>query len=282
MTRSYKTILVHCDASNSVARRLDVAAEMAARFDGHLIGVHPRPPFEAPVYLDAGSGFPIDDFFASYQKAVKADEAAASSAFAKAIKGKNFPTEWRVVDGYADVQMIVQARYADLAVIGQSEAEQKAATPTDLPEAVALATGRPVLVVPHIGVRRPPGKVVLLCWNASREAARAASDALPFLKAADKVIVLVVEPKTSAAGHGAEPGSDVATWLSRHGAKVVVRREPAPDSDVGAVILSRAADYDVDLIVMGIYGHSRMREMVLGGASRELLSSMTVPLLISH
>jgi nucleotide-binding universal stress UspA family protein len=122
----------------------------------------------------------------------------------------------------------------------------------------------------------------MLCWNASREAARAASDALPFLKAADKVIVLVVEPKTLAADHDAEPGSDVAAWLSRHGAKVVVQREPALDSDVGAVILSRAADNDVDLIVMGLYGHSRMRELVLGGVSRTLLSSMTVPALMSH
>jgi nucleotide-binding universal stress UspA family protein len=259
-----------------------VATELTERFDGHLIGVHPRPPFEAPVYLDAGSGFPMDDFFASYQEAVKADEAAASSAFAKAIKDKNLAAEWRIVDGYADAQMIVQARYADLTVVGQSEAEQKAATPTDLPEAIALATGRPVLVVPHIGVRRPPGKVAMLCWNASREAARAASDALPFLKAADKVIVLVVEPKTSAAGHGPEPGADVAMWLSRHGVKVVVQREPAPDADAGAVILSRAADHDVDLIVMGVYGHSRVRELVLGGASRTLLASMTVPVLMSH
>ena len=224
----------------------------------------------------------MDDFFKSYQEAVKADEAAASSAFAKAIKGKHLAAEWRVVDGYADAQLIVQARYADLAVLGQSEAEQKAATPTDLPEAVALATGRPVLVVPHIGVRRPPGKVAMLCWNASREAARAASDALPFLKAADKVIVLVVEPKTSAAGHGAGARlgcGHLAQSPRRQGHRPARARA---DSDVGAVILSRAADYDVDLIVMGVYGHSRMREMVLGGASRELLSSMTVPLLMSH
>ncbi len=194
MAISYKTILVHCDAGNLVSRRLDVATELAVRFDGHLVGVHARPPFEVPVYLDAGSGFPVDEFFASYEEAVKADEAAASSAFAKAIKGKSHATEWRVVNGYAAAQVIVQARYADLVVLGQAEVDQKV-TPTDLPETVALATGRPVLVVPNVGIRRPPGKVAMLCWNASREAARAASDALPFLKAADKVIVLMVEPK---------------------------------------------------------------------------------------
>jgi nucleotide-binding universal stress UspA family protein len=83
-------------------------------------------------------------------------------------------------------------------------------------------------------------------------------------------------------GHGAEPGADVATWLTRHGVEVTVQRDVAADSDVGAVILSRAADHDVDLIVMGLYGHSRLREMVLGGASRTLLGSMTVPVLMAH
>jgi nucleotide-binding universal stress UspA family protein len=137
-------------------------------------------------------------------------------------------------------------------------------------------------VVPHVGTNKPPGKVVMLCWNASRESARAASDALPFLKTASEVIVLVVDPQVSPEGHGAEPGADVATWLARHGIKVTVQRDVAADADVGNVILSRAADHGVDLIVMGVYGHSRLREMVLGGVSRTLLSSMTVPVLMSH
>jgi nucleotide-binding universal stress UspA family protein len=123
---------------------------------------------------------------------------------------------------------------------------------------------------------------VLVCWNASREAARAAADSLPLLKAAEKVIVLAVDPATPHAGHGPEPRADVAAWLSRHGVKVTVQRDVAPDSDVGGVILSRAADHGADLIVMGIYGHSRLREMVLGGASRTLLHSMTVPVFMAH
>ena len=105
---------------------------------------------------------------------------------------------------------------------------------------------------------------------------------LPFLKAAKEVIVLVVDPHTSANGHGPEPGADIATWLSRHGVKVAVQRDVAPDTDVGNVILSRAADHGADLMVMGVYGHSRLREMVLGGVSRTVLSSMTVPVLMSH
>jgi nucleotide-binding universal stress UspA family protein len=275
---SYKTILVHCDAGKSVSHRLGVATELAQRFGARLVGLHVRQPFDAPVYFNGS--LPMDNLFRIYDEGAKADEAAAAAAFEKAIKGKHLSTEWRMADGYPENEVALQARYADLVVLGQAEPEPTA-TPSDLPETVALAIGRPVLVVPHIGAK-PPGKVVLLCWNASREAARAAADSLPFLRAAEQVIVLAVDPATSSAGHGAEPGADVATWLSRHGVKVTVQRDVAADSDVGGVILSRAADHDADLIVMGIYGHSRMREMVLGGVSRTLLRSMTVPVVMAH
>ena len=101
------------------------------------------------------------------------------------------------------------------------------------------------------------------------------------MKTAKQVIVLIVGPKTGDAP-GAEPGGNVAAWLSRHGVKVTVQRDTSADADAGSAILSRAADHDADLIVMGIYGHSRLREMVLGGASRLLLSGMAVPVLMAH
>ncbi|MEI7876160.1 MAG: universal stress protein [Alphaproteobacteria bacterium] len=277
---AYKTILVHCDAAKNVAHRLDVAAELAQQHDAHLVGFHARPPFRTPVFFDGG--FPMDDFFKSYEASAAADQATALAAFEKATKGRHLSTEWRVVEGFVDSELAVQARYADLLVLGQTDPDNSLNTPSDLPEATALASGRPVLVVPHIGVATPPGKTVLLCWNASREAARAASEALPILKAAAKVIVLVIDAKPSPDGHGAEPGADAAAWLARHGVKVTVQRDTAADDDVGATILSRAADHAIDLIVMGLYGHSRMREMVLGGASRTLLGSMIVPVLMAH
>ncbi len=272
---SYATILVHCDASKASSHRLAVAADLAQRFGARLVGLHVRRHFETPAFL--GSGFAAGDFL---KTCVEVDESEASAAFTKATQSKELATEWRSVDGYVDSELAAQARYADLVVVGQAGAGPTT-TPPDLPETVALATGRPVLVMPFVGAK-PPGKVVLLCWNASREAARAAADALPFLKAAQKVIVLVVNPTASAEGHGAEPGADVGTWLARHGVRVTVQRDMAPDADVGGVILSRAADHGADLIVMGIYGHSRVREMVLGGASRTLLASMTVPVFMSH
>lgn len=277
---SYKTILVHCDAGPKVAQRLAVAVDLAERNGAHLVGVHARPPFQAPVFFEGG--MPMDTLFASYEAGAKADEASARAAFEKTLKGRHLSHEWRVTEGFIDSELVIQARYADLLVLGQTDPDAQTPTPSDLPEAVVLATGRPCLVVPHIGVSRAPGSNVLLCWNATRESARAAADALPFLRKAARVTVLVIDPRTSPNGHGAEPGADAAQWLARHGVKVTVQRDVAADSDVGGVILSRAADLDADLIVMGVYGHSRVREMVLGGASRTLLASMTVPVFISH
>jgi nucleotide-binding universal stress UspA family protein len=276
----YQTILVHCDAGKKVSCHLDVAAELAGRFGSVFVGLHAQPPFETPAFAEGA--FSMGPIFKAYEDGAKADLAASRAAFDKALKGKHLPTEWRVIDDYPEEALAIAARYADLLVVGQSTPDNDVGTPANLPETVALATGRPVMVVPHIGATKPPGKKVMLCWNASRESARAAADAMPFLKAASEVVVLIVDPKTSGSGHGAEPGADVATWLARHGVKVTVQRDVAADSDIGNVILSRAADLDVDLIVMGAYGHSRMRELVMGGVSRTLLSTMTVPVLMSH
>ena len=277
---SYKTILVHCDAGRSVGGRLAVAADVAQRFDARLVGLHAREPFEVVSYVDGGMAFaPLMEAFEAGRDAA---EKTARAAYDKAIKGRTLTSEWRVTDAFADDALAVNARYADLVVVGQADPEDVAGSASDTPEAVAFATGRPVLVVPQIGALSPVGKTVIVCWNASRESARAAGDALPFLRDADKVIVLVIDPEVSADGHGQEPGADVALWLARHGVNVTVQRDVAADARVGETILSRAADCGADLIVMGVYGHSRLREFVLGGASRTLLASMTVPVLMSH
>jgi nucleotide-binding universal stress UspA family protein len=276
----YKTILVHCDADPRVAHRLAIAVELAKRDQAHLVGVHIQEPFEAPPMF-AGSAA-MGNLFALFEETAKTNLATAKAAFAKAVKGTELSTQWRSEDGYVDARLPVHARYADLMVLGQSDPGAPSFAPLDLPETMALSTGRPIVVVPHVGAPAECGRTVMLCWNASRESARAASDALPLLQAASKVIVLCVDARSSNYGHGAEPGADVASWLARHGVKVTVQRDVAFDSGVGSVILSRAADHEVDLVVMGLYGHSRLREMVLGGASRTLLASMTVPVFMSH
>lgn len=275
----YRTILVYCDAGRGAAARTRIAFDLAGRFGGHVIGLHVRHAFQAPAFTDAGPA--MDSLYKSYETAVKADEAIATASFKEAAGAGGSSSEWRVADGFVDEILSVQARTADLVIVGQAEPDSgPTATPPDLAEDVAMAGVCPVLIVPHIGAAKPPGKTVMLCWNDSREAKRAAVGALPLLKEAEKTIVLIVDRKTGPDRE--EPGADVAAWLACHGAKVTVQRDTSVDSDVGAVILSRAADHDVDLIVMGVYGHSRMREFVLGGASRTLLASMTAPLLVAH
>ncbi|HTB36318.1 MAG TPA: universal stress protein [Reyranella sp.] len=276
---AYKTILVHCDVSRGTAGRLRIAADLADRFGGHVIGLYVRRAFQAPAFTDAGPA--MDSLYRTYETTVRAEEAMATAAFRDAVGNQGLSSEWRVADGYVDEILAAEARVADLVIVGQAEPDSPpTTTPADLAEGIAMAAECPVLIVPYIGAAKPPGKTVMLCWNDSREAKHAATAALPLLAAADKVIVLIIDPKADR--NREEPGADVAVWLARHGVKVTVQRDSAADSDVGGVILSRAADHDIDLIVMGIYGHSRMRERVLGGASRTLLASMTAPLLVAH
>lgn len=247
--------------------------ELAQRFGAHLIGLHVQPPIDIPT-LSTGV-IPPSSLYAAYEAATTAERDSASATFKRAVNGSHLSTEWRVVKGYHLDELVIQARHADLLLLGQAEPEATS-TPRDVPETVSISSGRATLVVPHTGVRANPGKSILLCWNASRESARAASEALPFLVMADKVTVLVVDAKEVA------PGVDVSTWLARHGVKATIQHDEAADADVGDVILSRAADHGVDLIVMGLYGHSRLRELILGGASRTLLANMTVPVLMAH
>jgi len=275
---SYKTILVHCDAGRTTAGRVAVALSLAERFDAHLVGLHVRQRFEAPMFTDATVA--LDALYKSYEESVKTEEAAASAAFQGALADKRRSSEWRVVDGYAEDTLTAVTRYVDLVVVGQREPEPTPeASPSNLPEKLALHSERPVLVVPHIGAAQPPGRTIMVCWNGLREASRATTGALPLLKAAERVIVLTIDAEKASQS---DAGRQAGEWLRRHGVKAAVQHDNAAASDVGNVILSRAADSAADLIVMGIYGHSRMREFVLGGASRTLLASMTVPLLIAH
>jgi nucleotide-binding universal stress UspA family protein len=277
---TYKTILVHCDSGELAPKRLAIAADLAKIHDAKLVVLHARPPFEMPML--SGDEYSLPMLIEAHNDQVEREETMSHAYFCKTMNGRTVQAEWRALDGRPEDVLTLNARYADLIVVGQSDPENPPSTPGNLPESVAMASGRPTLVVPHDGLAKAIGKNVMLCWNASRESARAASDALPFLKAAQNVIVLVIEPTISPDGHGAEPGADVAMWLAKHGVKVTVQREAAPDADVGKVICSRAADHDIDLIVMGVYGHSRVREWVMGGASRSMLSTMTVPVLMSH
>ena len=276
----YKTILVHCDAGKTSAVRIGVALDLAARFGAHVIGAYVRPRFEAPIFSDGSLA--VDALYQNYERSVKADEQAAEAQFKSGTAGKGATMEWRTADGYADEALARLAHGADLVVLGQHDRDASTlGSLPDLPERLALASARPLLVVPYIGVSSAPGGKVLLCWNGRREAARAATGSLPLLEKADSVSVLTIGPANED-DERADALDEFMGWLTRHGVKAKPLHDSADDSDIGDIILSRAADGSADLIVMGLYGHSRTREMVMGGASRTVLSSMTVPVLMAH
>jgi len=190
--------------------------------------------------------------------------------------------EWRSSTADALAVVTLHARYADLVIIAQDDGTGASGVSDQFAERLLLSAGRPVLVVPYAREKRPIGDNVLVAWNASREATRALTDALPLLQGAKQVHVAAFNPGAPNGQHGEVPGADIGLYLSRHGVKVTVSQYRADDIDVGNQLLSRVADLDADLIVMGAYGRSRVSELILGGVTRTILESMTVPVLMSH
>ncbi len=180
-------------------------------------------------------------------------------------------TEWLALEGDVGEVASLCARYSDLAVIGQTDPEgPTAGSARDLPERMLLGSGRPALVVPYAGRFDSIGQRVLVAWNGSREATRAVNDALPLLERASRVIVLSVNPPDPGSGRGAPPGADIALHLARHGVRAEASAVTTEDVRVDDMLLSQASDVNADLLVMGAYGHSRLGELVLGGATRHM------------
>jgi nucleotide-binding universal stress UspA family protein len=201
------------------------------------------------------------------------------AAFEAALARKGIMGEWRQVEGTTPENLALHGRYADLLVLGQDDPESDSA---GLLETVLFDSGRPVLAIPFAGNFKSIGKRVLIGWNASREATRALHDALPLIAKADTATVFLANPKRGLGAHGEEPGADIARHLVRHGLKVEVAKAVADDVADSALLLNHASDMGADLLVMGAYGHSRLREFILGGVTRSLLREMTIPVLLSH
>ena len=279
---AYKTIVVHLDSGNRCAERLDVASRLALDFGAHLVGLYvtesPFPP--GPLITRPGA-----EFIECLQARQRRQAQQVSDLFSeRTMRAGLHGTEIRRADGDVVAALALHARYADLLVIGQTDpdaAGEAPFTPPDLPDETVLATPRPVLVVPYAGTFPRLGEHVLVAWDASRQAARSLSAALPLLEKARRVTVLVVNPDQSG-NHGAAPGADVSVYLARHGVRVTARADEIVGIDVGNWLLSRSFDLQADLIVMGAYGHSLARERLFGGVTRSLLGQMTVPVLMEH
>jgi nucleotide-binding universal stress UspA family protein len=279
----YKSLLVPVDQRERSRRSLEVAAELAVAFDAHLTGlyVRPRPAVPSAARIEPGVELMIE-----YQRKASAEMAAAAKGrFDEVVTRYALArSEWRTDEGDPADVCVTHARYADLVIVNQTDPEDESGSgPTHFAESMIMSVGRPVLIIPYVGRFETVGQTVLVPWNATREAARAVSDALPLLQRAKTVRVLAIDPVSSAgAEHGEVPSADISLFLARHGVNAVAARTPSAGLEPGDVILSHAADHGVDLIVMGAYGHSKLREFVMGGATRTVLHQMTVPVLMSR
>ncbi len=275
---SYSTIVVHVDHARHAEARMRQAAMLAAAFNAHLIG----SAFTGlSRYAATTAGLELRMLAPQEMAAIRVRHQAALDRFDAIAASEGVASvERRLLEDDPGGGLALQARYADLVVLSQSDPNDPACAhlPGGLPEQVVMDGGRPVLILPYTSQNAPLGKRILLAWDASLEATRAVYNALPMLCAASKVTICTFR---SAEEGGFEPGADLALYLSRHGVRCEIRQSAAAIAD-GGQLLNIASDLQADLIVMGCYGHSRFREIMLGGVTQTILNSMTVPVMMSH
>ena len=270
-----KEVLVHADDDNQRDARFALATEVARTHGAHLVGLFALEYSELPGYVSAQiTAELLDRARETYVR--QADKARES--FESAADSADVRSEWRQETGAASELLAQHGLYSDLIMVSQPENGRNGGRPRSFPGELALASGRPVITIPYAGDHSGFGKRVLVAWNGSREASRAVHDALPFLTRAESVVVLAVDPPDEA--H--IPGADISAHLAHHDVRVEARHSIAPDIAVGDELLNMASDLGSDLIVMGAYGRSRLREAVFGGATQHILGHMTVPVLMSH
>jgi nucleotide-binding universal stress UspA family protein len=280
-----KDILVHLDAGAAMPVRLDLALALARQHGAHLTAIAGLD-LSLPVGLtgDAG-GFAalsaLQPLIDQIMEERRAEAATLEARFRDALRREGLEGEWRLVEALDGEALALHARYADLVVLGQPGPDSPPGARAAV-EQVLFSGGRPVLVVPYAGRFAGIGRHVLIGWDAGREAARALHDALPLIARAAETTVLAVNPRRGIGGHGDLPAADIALHLARHGLKETAMHTRSEEVSPGDVLLNHAADTGADLLVVGAYGHSRLREMVVGGVTRTLLDHMTLPVLMAH
>lgn len=279
MDIAYRQILVHLDAGERSGARLDIARALAQEHGASLAALYGALPsyVELPYAPELGPSVAATLLELDNQRC-----ASARGRFERTMQSPGPRASWAEAREAGLIACVAeQALYADLMVLGQHDPSNDELTdvPADFVPAVLLESGKPALVVPYAGRFDTRMDTVVVAWKPTREAARAVSSALPLLRRASRVIVLQWAPQAMPVqGHAL----DLAGFLRLHGVEPEWHTEGDETPRLGEYLLSRAADFSADLLVMGCYGHSRAREWVLGGTSRTLLASMTLPVLMAH
>jgi nucleotide-binding universal stress UspA family protein len=278
---SFATLVVHCDDRSRCRQRLDVATRFTRDFGARLVGLYAVPTAELTPSVAAL--LPANVVERHLRETGEAQH-RAEAVFRQASAAAGLAAiEWRAPAGNPVDAAVAHARCADLAILGQPDPDDPdAGFIEELAQAVVLSAGRPSLIVPYIAPGNTVGQRVLVAWDGGREASRAVGDALPLLARATDVTVMAIHPGTEDRIADTQATARLTAYLHSHGIDARVDHSNIPDISVGEWLLSRTADLGIDLIVMGAYAHTRLRELVLGGVTRTMLRSMTVPVLMSH
>jgi nucleotide-binding universal stress UspA family protein len=268
---AYRTILVELADDRELAPRLRVARGLAERFDAVLIGMHVMPPPFVPVSYGEDWAYIRPELLEAQRRANREIAKYVQVTFRGAC-GEGSHAIWHEAEGDRSQLLAEAARTTDLILARRAKVGDM--TAPDVLDQLVTAAGVPVLALPPGS--EDFGRTVLVGWNGSPEAARAAHDALPFLEAAKRVILCAV-------GEQAKTSLDAAAaMLRRHGINVQPHKVDEPDGNAGEVLLDQAAAHAADLLVMGAYGHTRLRETVFGGATRHVLREATLPVLFAN
>ncbi|MGJ9416329.1 universal stress protein [Massilia sp. CMS3.1] len=273
----YKTIVVHVDDSSAMESRLQAAAWLATLHEAHLVGSAATGLSWSSYALLTGSMAvtPIDEFNLLCTSARQCLRDFAERARQLGVES----VEERLVEDEHRHALLLQSRYADLVVTSQDTGARDSVR--GLPQYVALHGARPVLAVPPTYAGEPMTNDIVVGWDGSLQAVRAMSAAMPLLVRARSVRLALVNAERESSLHGDEPGADIALYLARHGVRVDVVNEKTA-APVGEALLGIAQAHDAGLLVTGAFGHSRYRELVLGGVTRVLLERSKVPVLVAH
>jgi nucleotide-binding universal stress UspA family protein len=274
-----KDIVVNLTGAAPQDFAADYAISLAKLFDAHVAGV--GFIYEPVIPGTVLGGIPTDLIEAQREENTKAAK-AATSRFEAAAGRAGLSAEVRIIDasvaGAADLFGRIARRF-DLAVVGQARPKEGASEEL-LIEGALFESGRPVVVVPYVQTKAVTLERVLVCWDGSRPATRAIADALPFLQRAKAIDIVAVSGERGKGGELA--GTNMARHLARHSLDVTLKRVSSGDVDVPSAIRAQVAETGADFMVMGGYGHSRLREFILGGVTRTILTSSTIPVLMSH
>jgi len=256
------------------------ALEFGRIYDAHVTGL--AVSFEPVVPAFAAAPMPVDYMQAAHEQAIAAATEAKKEfdEFARLAAVKSESRMAEILTGGPLENVLVHCRPTDMVVLGQANPDRPEPMRELLIETVLFESGVPVMLIPYIGSTAFQPKNVLVGWDGSSTATRAIHAALPVLEKAENITVLVVEKKASASE--GQPGADVANYLARHNMNVTVEVVTNPQTGIADTVLNYVSDNGNDLVVMGGYGHSRMREFLFGGATREILEAMTVPVLMAH